>query len=109
MVHTARQEPLGRVLLEAAASGVPIVATDVGGTAEIFPRESKTAILVPADDAQSVVYSTSQLLSDDDLRERLGAAARRRAETAFDIRAASAALARHYDEVLANVQTGVIN
>ena len=33
VVHAARQEPLGRVLLEAAASGVPVVATDVGGLA----------------------------------------------------------------------------
>jgi glycosyltransferase involved in cell wall biosynthesis len=37
LVHAARQEPLGRVLLEAAASAVPVIATAVGGTAEIFP------------------------------------------------------------------------
>ena len=38
LVHPARQEPLGRVLLEAAAAGVAVIATDVGGTREIFPR-----------------------------------------------------------------------
>lgn len=36
VVHPARQEPLGRVLLEAAAAGRAIVASDVGGTREIF-------------------------------------------------------------------------
>ena len=41
LVHPARQEPLGRVLLEAAACGVPIVASDVGGTREIFAAEEK--------------------------------------------------------------------
>ena len=36
LIHPARQEPLGRVLLEAAASGLPIVTTNVGGSAEIL-------------------------------------------------------------------------
>ena len=51
LVHAARQEPLGRVLLEAAACGLAVVATDVGGTREIFPSEAEGAVLVPADDA----------------------------------------------------------
>ena len=37
LAHPARQEPLGRVLLEAVAAGVAVVATAVGGTPEIFP------------------------------------------------------------------------
>ena len=41
LVHPARQEPLGRVLLEAAAAGVAVVATDVGGTREIFPSGAR--------------------------------------------------------------------
>lgn len=36
LIHPARQEPLGRVLLESAASGLPIVTTNVGGSAEIL-------------------------------------------------------------------------
>ena len=40
LVHLARQEPLGRVLLEAAASGCCVVATRVGGTEEIFPPKA---------------------------------------------------------------------
>ena len=40
LVHPARQEPLGRVLLEAAAAGVAVIATDVGGTPEIFPPDN---------------------------------------------------------------------
>ena len=39
LIHPARQEPLGRVLLEAAASGLPIVTTNVGGSAEILNDE----------------------------------------------------------------------
>lgn len=36
LVHMPKQEPLGRVLLEASASGLPIITTDVGGTREIL-------------------------------------------------------------------------
>ncbi len=49
LLHAARQEPLGRVLLEAAAPGLAIVATDVGGTREIFPAPSNAAIFISPD------------------------------------------------------------
>jgi glycosyltransferase involved in cell wall biosynthesis len=100
LVHAARQEPLGRVLLEAAASGVAVVATDVGGTREIFPVEANAAILVPADDRFALADAVCSLLSDDNRRHRLGAAARMRAESAFDIRGAAANLVEQYRDVL---------
>jgi glycosyltransferase involved in cell wall biosynthesis len=101
LVHSARQEPLGRVLLEAAASGTPTIATDVGGTAEIFPPECNAAILIPPDDPAALAAAMLQLLGDEPRRRRLAMAARRRAETAFDAAHAAAALANHYGEVLA--------
>ncbi len=96
LAHAARQEPLGRVLLEAAACGRPIVATDVGGTREIFPDESSAAIIVPSDDWERLADALLAVLGDDTLRDSLGAAARRRAEEAFDARNSAAALAGHY-------------
>ena len=65
LVHAARQEPLGRVLLEAAASGLAVVATDVGGTREIFPRQQDGAILVPPDDREALASTVRDLLNDD--------------------------------------------
>jgi glycosyltransferase involved in cell wall biosynthesis len=100
LVHAARQEPLGRVLLEAAASGMAIVATDVGGTREIFPAEANAAILVTPDDPDALAEAVRGLLQDDNRRKALGAAARRRAETAFDIRNAAANLIAQYRRVL---------
>jgi glycosyltransferase involved in cell wall biosynthesis len=100
LVHAARQEPLGRVLLEAAASGRAIVATDVGGTREIFPIEANAAILVPADDRSALADAVGSLLSDDERRHQLGAAARQRVESAFDIRNAAANLVEQYRDVL---------
>jgi glycosyltransferase involved in cell wall biosynthesis len=102
LVHPARQEPLGRVLLEAAACGVPIVATDVGGTREIF-RDidgSRTACLVPANDPAALAAAIETVVSDEDLRSQLARAARRRAEAVFDIRQAAACLAEHYKRAI---------
>ena len=64
LVHPARQEPLGRVLLEAAASGVATVATDVGGTREVFPPETGAAILVPPHDPQALAEAVLGLIAD---------------------------------------------
>jgi glycosyltransferase involved in cell wall biosynthesis len=100
LVHPARQEPLGRVLLEAGAAGVPIVATDVGGTAEIFPPETGAAILVPPDDSPAIASAMERLLQDDQLRTRFARAARQRMETDFDIRHAVENLLKHYGELM---------
>ena len=78
LVHPARQEPLGRVLLEAAATGTAIIATDVGGTREIFPPEGASASLVPPDDAAVLAQEIQRLLDDESERQRLRAAARAR-------------------------------
>lgn len=106
LVHPARQEPLGRVLLEAAASGVAVVATEVGGTAEVFPPGSGAALLVPPDDPEALADAVLKVLRDRSRRESLGAAARRRAKEAFDADRAARALARHYREVVGSRLAG---
>jgi glycosyltransferase involved in cell wall biosynthesis len=100
LVHAARQEPLGRILLEAAASGLAIVATDVGGTREIFPDGTNSAVLVPPDDSHALGDAIRILLHDDERRRSIGMAARRRAEEAFDIRRAAARLIDTYESVI---------
>jgi glycosyltransferase involved in cell wall biosynthesis len=101
LLHAARQEPLGRVLLEAAASGVPIVATDVGGTTEILPRDEFRELLAPADDPVALAAAARRLLRDSELRKRLSPPLQRRAAEAFDAAAAAARLVQHYEAVLA--------
>lgn len=53
LVHTAHQEPLGRVLLEAAACELPVIATAVGGTPEIL-EDQRAARLLPAGDIDAL-------------------------------------------------------
>ena len=101
LIHAARQEPLGRVMLEAAASGVPVVATDVGGTREIFPAGCGAALLVDGtrDEAELISGLSNhvrRILSDASLHAELSAAARRRAEAAFSATRAAERLIAHY-------------
>lgn len=82
LVHPAKQEPLGRVLLEAIASGLPIVTTDVGGTKEIVQHE-ETALLAPANDPVQLATAIKQSLSDQDLSKKMTFAGRQRALELF--------------------------
>lgn len=100
LVHAARQEPLGRVLLEAAASGLAVVATDVGGTREIFPTQSEGALLVPPNDVNALADAVIDLLTDEPRRTILAARARRRAAAAFDIGLAAERLMEQYRAII---------
>jgi glycosyltransferase involved in cell wall biosynthesis len=99
LVHPARQEPLGRVLLEAAAASVPVIATAVGGTPEIF-ADGNSAVLVPSNDETALAAAMDRLLSDPAARRQLAQAARRRAETHFSAETAARNLAVHYRSCL---------
>jgi glycosyltransferase involved in cell wall biosynthesis len=100
LVHAARQEPLGRVLLEAAASGLAIVATDVGGTHEIFPIETDGAVLVPSDNFSALAAAARSVLQDDARRQALARGGWKRTEEAFDIRRTSGRLIEQYQSAL---------
>jgi glycosyltransferase involved in cell wall biosynthesis len=64
-------------LIEAAAAGLPAVATDVGGVREVVGEE--TGILVPPGDAPALAGALLRMAGDARLRQSCGAAARRRA------------------------------
>jgi glycosyltransferase involved in cell wall biosynthesis len=68
-------------LIEAAAAGLPGVATDVGGVAEVVTPE--TGLLAPAGNEQALADALFRLAADPALRRRLGANARELALTSF--------------------------
>ncbi len=100
LVHPARQEPLGRVLLEGAAAGCAIVATNVGGTPEIFPPESEAAVLVRPHDASHLAEALRRLLANASTRQQLSQNARARAVKAFALERAAAGLASAYQRLV---------
>jgi glycosyltransferase involved in cell wall biosynthesis len=78
-------EGLSMALLEAMAAGLPIVASEVSGTAHaIVPNE--TGLLVPPGDIQKLTQAVGRLLSNPTFAQALGAAARQRAEREFSAR-----------------------
>lgn len=91
LVHAARQEPLGRVLLEAAASGLPIVATDVGGTSEIL-TDQLSALLVPVDSPEAIFRAVTELIDNTELRKRLASAAKKKIRDDFGVHQSATAL-----------------
>lgn len=68
-------------LIEAAAAGLPAVATDVGGVREVVSEE--TGILVPPDDAAALAAAIVEMTGDAGRRERCGHAARRHAINSY--------------------------
>ncbi len=97
---TGRVEGLGMVLLEAAASGVPVIGSRVGGIPEGV-LDGQTGFLVPARDAGALCAGMQDLLDNPATRHRMGVAARTFVEQRFDICRQTAALEGFYDAVLA--------
>ena len=67
-------EPFGMVILEGMLYGLPIAATAVGGPAEIL-EHGRTGILFPAKSVKALARALLPLVTDADLRQRIGAAA----------------------------------
>jgi len=99
LVHTAHQEPLGRVLLEAASCAQAIVATDVGGTAEIL-LDQGSALLVPPDNVDALTGAIRQMLLDRELRHSLGRQARKHAVENFALSTAAARVRSFWESYL---------
>jgi glycosyltransferase involved in cell wall biosynthesis len=90
---------LGLVYLEAMACGLPVVAAAAGGTAEaVAPGE--TGFLLERGDAQATAAAIRPLLLDDELRERMGAAGRRRVLEQFTPNRYAEKVEQAYERVL---------
>ena len=77
------REGLSRVLLEASAMGLPIVATNVPGCREVV-TSGRTGLLVPPRNSESLASAITQLVESPESRTEFGQNARERAELLFD-------------------------
>jgi glycosyltransferase involved in cell wall biosynthesis len=75
---TRREEAAPLVLPQAMASGLPVVASRIGGVSEVIGEGGVNGFLVEPGDVRGVAEACGRLLDDKDLRHRLGRAARRR-------------------------------
>ena len=93
-------EGLPNVVVEAAASALPVVGTDHGGIKEAVV-DGQTGFIVPEGDAERLAARLVEMLSSADLRGRMGAAARALAERKFDFTRQMRRLEEIYDQVRA--------
>jgi glycosyltransferase involved in cell wall biosynthesis len=92
MVHPARQEPFGLVILEAASLDVPVIACRVGGIPEII-EDGRSGRLVPRDDPGALAAAITVALGDMNTMRAYAASLRRDAETRFSWETAAKAYA----------------
>jgi sugar transferase (PEP-CTERM/EpsH1 system associated) len=83
-VLSSVSEGLSNTIQEALASGVPVVATNVGGADEMV-TEGVLGHLVPASDAAALAAGIQRLVDSPPLRATMGASARARAEREFGV------------------------
>lgn len=98
-LSTSMAEGLANSCVEAAASGLPIVAYDCEGMAEVVKQE-ETGVVVPFGDVGAMVAAIQRLYTDENLRKRMGAAARRHAERHFSLAECTQAMICLYREAL---------
>jgi len=98
-VLTSVKEGIPRALMQAAAVGVPVVATDVKGTREVVAN-AQTGFLVPLDDAETLAERLGRLLDDAELRRQMGARAAQYAREHFDEEQVVQRLVRVYRNAL---------
>ena len=82
LIQPSLNEAVGRIFIEAGASGIPVVATKVGGIPEIV-LDNETGILVEPDNTQGLAQAIIYLLENDAKRKEMGAKAKNRINERF--------------------------
>ena len=99
LVQPSRDEPFGRAVIEAMASGLPVVAYNEGGPAEIIVH-GETGLLVAPGDVQALGDAIMKLLAAPRAAAKLGRAGRARAAAMFDSRQTARAVTALYSRLL---------
>lgn len=99
VLATTTQEAFGRVIIEAQASGVPVVATCVGGVSEII-EEEKTGLLVPPADPKAIARAVIRIFHDAELSRRLAEAAYKKVKEQYSVELMTTRTLEVYQDVL---------
>jgi len=98
-VLPSRAEGISNTILEAMATALPVVATDVGGNGELI-EEGRTGVLVPSADPAALALAIGRYLNDPALRREHGHAGRARVERSFSLDTMVAAYVAVYESLL---------
>jgi glycosyltransferase involved in cell wall biosynthesis len=92
-------EGISNTILEAMATGLPVVATNVGGNVELV-KEGLTGILVPPGEPAAMAQAILQYHRNPDLIIKHGKAARQQIEASFSMEAMTKGYLQVYDKAL---------
>jgi glycosyltransferase involved in cell wall biosynthesis len=99
-VMPSLNEALSNVLLESMAAGAPVVATNVGGTAEALQHE-RSGLLIPPANSPSMAAAINRLLANPSMARELGTRARQVIANRFSLNRMVADTAAVYEDLLA--------
>jgi glycosyltransferase involved in cell wall biosynthesis len=102
-VLASHREGFPRAAMEAAAMGLPVIATDVRGCRQVVDH-GRTGLLVPLRDPGALASAIAELAADPARRAAMGAAARARAEAEFDQQRCIDRTLATYEHLLAGVR-----
>jgi glycosyltransferase involved in cell wall biosynthesis len=98
-------EPFSGGLLEAMATGLPVIATTAGGTPEAI-RDGENGLLVPPDDPQALADAIARLMHEPELHQKLGRAATDEVNARWSFSRYVDRLERLYTEIVAGHRPG---
>jgi lipopolysaccharide heptosyltransferase II len=101
VLATTTQEAFGRVIIEAQAAGVPVIATSVGGVVDII-EDGKTGLLVPPGDPQSMADAAVRIYKDPGLASSMAASAYDRVKDRYTVELMVNRTIEVYEEALAH-------
>lgn len=101
-INASQHEALSFLILEALASGLPLIATNMGGNPDIINNETDCGILVEYDDHYGLAQAIVRMIEDEDLRKRLAQNAIKAVKERFNLDIASEETYNLYEEVCTN-------
>lgn len=95
-VHTSIEpEPFGRVIIEAMACGLPVIATKIGGPLEII-NDREDGVLIPPNDVVELIKVLEMLITQSTLRKKISLGARSKIKSKFSIKTTTTRIQEYY-------------
>lgn len=107
VLSTTTHEAFGRVIIEAQAAGVPVVATEVGGVVDII-ENNKNGLLIPPADPDSMAEAAIRIFKDPQLASNLAQAALIKVKEKYNIELMVSKTIKVYEEAVSNFSLLII-